>query len=536
MRQGAQKLILALFFGMMALHVVFTFSGYYNDDDVNYARYAMEIAEHGLNFHPATNHFQLRWSTVYPAALLFKLFGINTITPALVSLTSFFLCGILLYRNRNSTGNSTFFLLLTLFFFSHTVVQNMHRLLPDANICLAVLWMYYSYQNFRAGQRKMRYHALSFAAGLFLAIITKETIIIALPLFLVFYLRDLWKKCNQGFWKYSFLFSLAFIIPYLLYFQLTTGNIFYRFEMLTSGGYFNPCSFDKMPLVFTINRLAYELWWNQLMQGDMSLLLPAISAVVYRKHLANYRAERSDYFAFIILLLSANFMSISWKAYVPLCPAPRHFIFILPFAAMIGARMLQAYFFEPIKYKLLPIFFLAATIVAFFNPGSVKLLYLLMLLILLSVPIFKRQFPKNFNSIVFTIGIFAFFFLNYLAAFLHPIYPYYFDQKKIIENNFSPGMSTAATIVSADHFTSELNEYLLNFKTGHLKFLPVTYASEIQDSMVYFLVNAQITPSWQDKANGLMQGSVDSIKLFSRVNNVFLYKISPSCMKKLRGW
>lgn len=97
-------------------------------------------------------------------------------------------------------------------------------------------------------------------------------------------------------------------------------------------------------------------------------------------------------------------------------------------------------------------------------------------------------------------------------------------------------MSAAATIVSADHFTSELNEYLLNFETNRLKFLPVTYTGEIQDSTVYFLVNAQITPFWQDKANGLMQASADSIKLFARVNNVFLYKVSPSCMKKLRGW
>src|SRR6185312_992901 len=143
-----KKLILFGFLLLMLLHVIFTFAGFYGNDDINYARHASEIVHKGISFSPALDQYQLRWATVYSTAFFYWLFGINTFTSTLSSTISLALCGLLLYKILRYKKTSIYFLSIVLFFFGRSIIFYSHRLLPDPTMCLAVFWMYYSYRCF----------------------------------------------------------------------------------------------------------------------------------------------------------------------------------------------------------------------------------------------------------------------------------------------------------------------------------------------------------------------------------------------------
>jgi hypothetical protein len=73
---------------------------------------------------------------------------------------------------------------------------------------------------------------------------------------------------------------------------------------------------------------------------------------------------RSFYACSVLLLfLSANFMSISPTAYVPMCLDPRHYLFLIPVAAIPAAQQIADYLQE--KQRVLPLLLLLAAAAVF---------------------------------------------------------------------------------------------------------------------------------------------------------------------------
>jgi hypothetical protein len=369
--------------------------------------------------------------------------------------------------------------------------------------------------------------------ALSLAILTKETIIIALPLFLIFFLKDIFKRQNLQFWKIVILLSLIFSMAYLLYFKITTGEFFYRYSVLLKKSYFNECSFDKLPFIYTLRRIGYELWKAMLLNGDFLVLLPGIISVIYIKKIKRESIKRMDIFSFLILLVCSNFMSISVSSYVPLCHSPRHFLFLFPFAAITGGPMLYAYFKQPAKFILLPLAFAIVTVVIFvLNGGTTKYLYLLLTLLLVSCYLFSvfknKIFP--FAAVILFTGL---LFMNYVIDFIKPLYPYYWDEKEVIEKQFS-GKNMSATVFS-DGLSGELSEFFLKFKTGNLKFLSIDSARTVNNGPLYFLLNGDLYPSSKNKMDSLMKSSeYSNIFIVYRKKNVYLYKINNAALQMLK--
>lgn len=528
-----KKIIVSSFILLMLTHVIFTFAGFYGNDDINYVRYAAEVAHNGISFSPALDQYQLRWITVYSTALFYWLFGINTFTSTLSSTISFALCGILLYKILRYEKISIYFLSMALFFFARSIIFYSHRLLPDPTMCLAVLWMYYCYRSYYLKKQRYFSYGIQFSVALFLAILTKETIIIALPLFLIFFLKDIFKRQNLQFWKIVILFSLIFSFAYLSYFKITTGDFFYRYSVLLRKSYFNECSFDKLPFIFTLRRIGYELWKAMLLNGDFLVLLPGIISVIYLKKIKPKVIEPIDIFSFLVLLACSNFMTISFSSYVPLCHSPRHFLFLFPFAAITGGPMLYAYFKQPVKFIALPLAFAITTLIIFsLNGGTTKYLYLLFTILLISCYLFSiknKIFPFTYSVILFT----ALLFVNYAIDFIKPLYPYYWDEKEVIEKQFS-GKNISATIFS-NGLSGELSEFFLKFKTGNLKFLSIDSAKTINNGTLYFLLNGDLYSAAKNKLDSLMKSSEHSnIFVVYRKNNVYLYKVNNAVLQMLK--
>ena len=529
-----KKIIVFSFILLMLTHVIFTFAGFYGNDDINYARYAAEVVHNGISFSPALDQYQLRWVTVYSTALFYWLFGINTFTSTLSCTISFVLCGILLYKILRYKKNSVYFLSMALFFFAHSIIFYSHRLLPDPTMCLAVLWMYYCYRSYNLKKQRYFLYGTQFSVALFLAILTKETIIIALPLFLIFFIKDIFKRQNLQFWKIVILFSLIFSFAYLSYFKVTTGDFFYRYSVLLKKSYFNECSFDKLPFIYTLRRIGYELWKAMLLNGDFLVLLPGIISVVYIKKIKPEGIEPIDIFSFLILLACSNFMTISASSYVPLCHSPRHFLFLIQFAAITGGPVLYAYFKQPAKFIALPLAFAITTLVIFsLNGGTTKYLYLLFTILLISCYLFSfiknKILPFVYCVILFT----ALLFMNYLVDFIKPLYSYYWDEKEVIEKQFS-GKNITATVFS-DGLSGELSEFFLKFKTGNLKFLPLDSAKVTNPGTLYFLLNGDLYPATKNKIDSLTKSSGHAdIFMVYRKNNVYLYKVNNTVLQRLK--
>jgi hypothetical protein len=531
-----KKLILIGFIAALFVHLVFVFANFYNNDDINYARYAAGIVNNGISFTPSADHYQLRWTSIFTSAFFFKLFGINSFASTLCSFISIVLCSVLLKKIMAAYKPVIYLLSLTLFFFAHSILFYMHRLLPDPAMCFAVLWMYTSYRSYYLQPQKPAANGIQFSLALLLAIITKETIIIALPLFASFFIIDIIQKKRLQFWLYATATTIIMVMLYLLYFKITTGSFFYRYTILQSNNYFTECSFDQLPFSYTLKRIGYQLWNAMLLNGDMLLLLPAVAAVIYKKRIQHYAPTLSlDFYSFLFLLCAANFMSISFTTYVPLCHDPRHFLFLFPFAAVIAGPMLYAYFKAPAQFVLLPIFLAIATgIIFYLHGGTTKYLYLLFTVLLLARLIVAALNKSGDLSRIFVAAIFILFAINYCIDFIKPPYPYYWDHKKVVERSFA-GKAITATIFSADAPSGELTEFFLHFKTGRLQVLPIDSAKPVNSGNLYYLLVGDINGTAKEKADSIFNTKNQTQWiLVDKEKNVFLYQLDDSLLQLLK--
>lgn len=530
-----KKLILPGFILLMIIHLIFTFTGFYGNDDIVYARYAANAAYHGISLQPATDHYQLRWSPIYFTAFFYRYFGLNPFTSAIFSATCFAVCGFILHKIMQHKKTAVYLLVMVLFFFGHSVIFYMHRLLPDAAICLAVLCMYYAYRTFLLKANRPVLYGLIFAAALFFAVISKESIIIALPVFVLFFLKDLFKKQHLSFWKYAILFSVLFVFGYLLFFKITTNDFLFRYHLLLSNKYETLCSFDTLPFSHTLKRIGYQLWQAMFLNGDFLVYLPAIAAAVYRKKIQYTGLLQADIFSFLLLLFCTNFMSTSFTAYTPLCPDPRHFLFLMPFAAITGGPMLYAFFKEPRKFPALPLLFITATLLMFIiTSGTTKYLYAACALFFSGNYLFTFISPKK---ITFKIAVSLFivlFFLNYLNAFIKPLYPVYWDHKKVIQNAFS-GKTINATVFSTRDCSIDLSKYFLKFKTGGLNFFYTDSIKIINDGQLYYMLDSKLNEKEKTRIDSLINSKSDHrIFLEEHSNTIFLYKVDNAFLQTVK--
>jgi len=525
-----------LFSISVTIHLLFVFCSFYFNDDINYSRYAAEVVHHGLSFEPAKNNYQLRWTPIYVTAFFYKLFGINAFASTICSFISVLLCGFILKKAVNSYKSISYFFSLALFFLAHSILFYMHRLLPDAPMCFAVFWLYVSYRAYCIQQSQPIKYALQFAAAFLLSIITKESIVIILPLFFVFFMIDLINRKNRPFWMYASLFSIVLVGIYLLYFKITTGYYFYRYNLLQTNSYMNECSFNLLPWSFTLKRIAYQLWQAMLLNGDLLLLLPALASLIYRKKVKEFEnVYNLDFFAFGILLLASNFMTISFTSYVPLCHDPRHFLFLFPFAATISGPMLIAYSKAPSKFLLLPVFIILATLSMFYqHAGATKYLYLLFSSVLL-LHVALHFISKNEKlTTLFLLLIFASLFYNYIIDFIRPPYPFYWSHKKVIEKAFL-GKNTSATLFVADPNSAEMTEYFMGFNCGNLYIQPIDSAKVNNNGPLYYLIVADLTPKAQAKLDTLkLTGLSSEFTLIDKEKQVSLYKIDDATLHLLK--
>ena len=338
----SKKRILLLFISALWIFHFLGFNGHYGYDDMEYAQIAHGILNGDF---PINNHFAYRFTLIFPTVLMYSLFGLSDFTSlfSVLLASSGVLYFIYLFCKDFSKTNLFLALGITLSFEYYLIYSD--KIMPDIHVCLAfVASIYFIYRKyFTTSDNSM--NAIGLSASLFYGFLSKGSILLILPLLLFFFLKDLFGKKDLKFWLKSALWGIAFLVIYFFSIYLLSGNFSQRFDAILANSYFSRCSYDTQSLKILIYRISFD-FLNLLKFGE--LILP--SAIILGFALSQIRhgilkAKTPIHFftvVFILLLLSSNFMSISYKSYHPMCLDVRHFLYLFPFAGIAMAFILSS--------------------------------------------------------------------------------------------------------------------------------------------------------------------------------------------------
>ena len=274
----------------------------------------------------------------------------------------------------------------------------------------------------------------------------------------------------------------------------------------------------------------------------MEYLIFALCAFIYRRTIFPDTAAQHVVISFLILLLSANFMSYTIDAYNPLLPDPRHFIFVIPFAVISGAYMIKAYFLNPRKYPLVLLLFILADIwlICSSVEGTRYVYFIITFSLLLAFVFASSTYYRPAGKWLVLLGAGG-MILNYVNDFIHPRYPYYFDQRDLVKSYFS-NYTGSATVYCGDDMTAELNDYFLGFKNTDIRFVNIQQCKTLisDSSNQYLLINGGYDPLFKQQTDSLLlTNSKADLHCVKGNHTAFLYAVADTAMlhelKKIRS-
>lgn len=381
--------VLALLF-----HHLFGYLGHYGYDDMEYARAAARLAAGGFD---AGNHYSFRLTLVGLTALSYKLFGINDWASAFPALLFSIGTLALVYRILKAESWPVLTIGLALFSLNNWTFFYSDKLMPDIAVTFFAFLFCYVVYSYRYLPRKMPELAYSFfaALALFLCFNSKETVVLLAPLVVYLMVTDMVLNRHRKLWLQFVGFNMALLASYLVVCELAFGNAITRFNAIVANSYLNSCSYDQQPFSETLKRIAFglaKLFLTQDMILGFLVVLLAFFFVPFRQLLK--LSDQKSFFivSSVVLMFSANFMSISVTSYIPMCPDPRHYLFIVPVVAVAAALILKDYM-NVFRFRIgfFVLVLIASGFALFFRSASGYHLYLPVLVAIGCVIFLKNQ-------------------------------------------------------------------------------------------------------------------------------------------------
>lgn len=357
-------LILSAFILFLIAHHLWAFFGHYGYDDLHYAQLAQNLVQG--QFNPG-DHYSYRFAILLPTALAYAVLGVSDGASALPPLFCSALILWLVFRALRQESPGVVALGLGLTACSDWLLFYSDKLMPDVYVAFALMLAVFMVDQYRyqSEQRQPRWYALAFVLALGLGWMAKETIVLSLPMLLYWLVLDVWKRQHLRFWGYTILFGVLFLVLYFGLIGLWTGDVWARLNAIADNSYLNACSYDQQPMEVLLQRLYYDFF---ALAGTELLLfnLVFVLAYVFQKGVLKVfaLADSTSFYASsaILLFLASNFMSISLKNYVPMCVDARHYLFLIPVAAVPAARMLGEFLAQKKPALLLAVGLLLASV------------------------------------------------------------------------------------------------------------------------------------------------------------------------------
>ncbi|MBI5540570.1 MAG: hypothetical protein HY951_10965 [Bacteroidia bacterium] len=484
-------LIIVIFFNHF-----FGYVGHYGWDDMEYARLAKQWADG--NFDLTLNHFTYRWTIIGFTGLSYMLFGMSDFASAIPSMFITVLSLAIIFWITRKMSKMVSVIAMSLFVLNQWTLFYSDKIMPDSYVALGILGAFATIWHYRF-EKLGKYtilHAIIFSGFLLFAFISKETVFLIIPVLLFVFVSDIWQKRNIKFWIYSVITGAVFLIGYFLLLNMKTGNPWIRFEAISQNSYINPCRYDLLPLGDLLERISYKLWFEfikQIMITGFIFIIPSILSVRFREWLRMPCQE--SYFIAIatVALISGNFMTTSFSAYVPMCLDVRHYLFVSPLLAIAAAPFVLKFFqLREIRFALLftSLFFLFISIINGFNDALYVLIPLTAIIAVRSfLPVF---IPAKLRQALIVLFILLLFVQPVIVMFTNRSMKFN-DIGVLLKARFQNNKEK--NIVISDPVLTRISPYYLEFDTTNTRFISYFDAQNFKfnNEKVYILINDYTT-------------------------------------------
>lgn len=314
---------------MYGFHFFFFQGGYFGFDDIEYCRLADSLLKGEYTHGSLYAH---RYASILPLVIAYFILGVNDLANFIAGFSVFICTLYLVQKSIEDLNPMSRWMAALLLIFAPMYLMYIEKPMPDIIVALGFLVSFLSCFSLRFEINIFRNHTVWFCIGIIIVFLAKETFLIFYPYFIILMIIDIYYKKNLKFWKDVVLAMTFFVFLYCAYYWIFAGDPFARIQHIMAGQYVSACSYDLQPFAVTLQRIAYQLW----LELSRNLYLLPLCFVPYLWTNGDIRS-RFITKSYLALLLLANFMTISYTSYVPLCPDPRHHIYILPLAALVAA-------------------------------------------------------------------------------------------------------------------------------------------------------------------------------------------------------
>lgn len=461
-RRNGPVIILLVSFLIVILYHYFGYIGHYGYDDMQYA----EIADNlNHNIFDPNDHFSFRLPVILLTAVSYRIFGVSDFASALPSIIIFCFILTLVFLILKKHNLLTLITGLSLTLLTHWNLFYSDKLMTDIYVSLSVLFSLFIIYRYKYASEQLQpvKYGILLAFGLMSGFLSKEIIVLIVPLLLYLFLVDIFMKRDARFWISTVITGIILLLLYFFISWYLTGSPFKRFEAIFSNSYLNLCSYDKQPIEFLLKRIFYEFFTMMLNQGMLAGFVFALASLFSRniKKTLLFSDEISFFtLSALVLFLSSDFMTISFTSYVPMCLDVRHYLFIVPIAAISASGIINSFFSaKQLRFQVLTCL-LAFTIVTFFfedNSFSDLFLPMLVLFVIIFLLPLKYRLWYIFAPVFVSVLMIKPFSMVQYASTIK-----YHKQKKIIMENFINRNFNCYVIT--DEAQQRIGNYLNRFK------------------------------------------------------------------------
>lgn len=372
---------------LLIIHHLWGYYGHYGFDDiVGYGYYAKQWAD-GQAFFLNEDFFSYRWGFIAPTSIFYALFGVNDYVSALLPTIIYLSTALLVTRVMRLERRGVAAFAALLYGLDNWTLYYSDKLMADTSVALATLLAFSAIARERFEASQSGQNALLLTASVFWGYLSKQSILLLSPVFVLLMLIDVIKGRHRRFWGYTVVGCTSVGVAYLAWIYILTDNPFERFvavnqgvvDNLGAGRSFAFCNYSIQEKTALYYRIFAEMGLKFLDSGMALSLLLALPTLLAQKWNTLWQTQNfTAYWAFVWLLclLSSNFMTTSYEAYLPICPDIRHFLMLIPLAAVVAAPSVVNFAKNKKrgKYFLLS-FGLGAVLAVCFTQGNMRWLY-----------------------------------------------------------------------------------------------------------------------------------------------------------------
>jgi len=341
------------------------YAGHFGYDDMLYAKLSHGILQGKWD---ASDHFSFRWAVLLPTALSYGLFGVSDFSSALPAWVSSWVALGVVIESLKRYGFSAMLLGVGLVLLHYYTLYYSDKLMADIPLAMATTLAVWLVARARYVDRvdKHPWLALGWAAALLYGFLAKGTILLTLPLWLWLAGQDLWLRRHLRFWGWALFWGGLLLGGYLAIIYAWTGDPLARFGAIAANAYQNVCSYELQPSWVLWRRISSGWALNLLKQGSWPACM-ILLGMLGQARLFGHPERRYWVQSLLVLIGAANFMTISLGHYQPMCVGVRHYLYVIPVAAIAVSPALWQMLQERRSARWATLWMLAATALAWYQ-------------------------------------------------------------------------------------------------------------------------------------------------------------------------